>query len=150
MFPTQGNRDFHPSQWQQPDNNFLFPNQRLNRYPNTNNRKSVRPKQLQDGLMNRGVDGVSKTLNNVQQVLKVVQTTAPIIEEYGPMVKNLPAMYRMMKAFKEIENTSDMPDTNDIPEKEENSLQQDETIKDIGKHSEQSSGDGTSSPKLFI
>lgn len=55
----------------------------------------------------KGIDSISKTLDGVQQVLNMVQSTAPLIQEYGPMVKNLPAMYRMAKAFKDIQSEDD-------------------------------------------
>lgn len=42
-------------------------------------------------------------LERVQQVLNVIERTTPLIEEYGPMVRNLPRMYQLMKAFKSIE-----------------------------------------------
>jgi len=51
----------------------------------------------------KGVDSISKTLDGIQQFLNIVQSTTPLIQEYGPMVKNLPAMYRMAKAFKEFQ-----------------------------------------------
>src|SRR5690625_7636689 len=56
-------------------------------------------------IATKGVNGLSKTLKNVQQVLHVVQSATPIVQEYGPMVKNIPAMYQMIKAFKDIEYT---------------------------------------------
>ena len=55
----------------------------------------------------KGIDSISKTLDGVQQMLNMVQSTAPLIQEYGPMVKNLPAMYRMAKAFKDIQSEDD-------------------------------------------
>src|SRR5690625_5114571 len=55
-------------------------------------------------LATKGFGNISKTLSNVDQVIKVVQSATPIVQEYGPMVKNLPAMYRMVKAFSQIED----------------------------------------------
>lgn len=54
------------------------------------------------GNINKGMDGLTTILGYTQQFLRVVETTTPIIQEYGPMIKNLPAMYRMFKAFKDI------------------------------------------------
>ncbi|MBR3120830.1 MAG: hypothetical protein IKF29_16550, partial [Oceanobacillus sp.] len=74
-------------------------------YPSTMNRsmqRSIQPSQLKTTKVGgKGVmSGLSKTLDGVQQVLNMVQTGAPIVKEYGPMIKNLPAMYRMIKVFK--------------------------------------------------
>src|SRR5690625_3123067 len=55
-------------------------------------------------IASKGIGGMSKTLNNVQQVLRVVETTAPLIRQYGPLVKNLPAMLKMMKALYDADN----------------------------------------------
>ncbi|MFD1068146.1 VrrA/YqfQ family protein [Oceanobacillus locisalsi] len=62
-----------------------------------------------------GVSTLSKTLGGVQQVLGVVQSTAPLIQEYGPMVKNLPSMYRMMKAFKSFNSEDNEATTETLP-----------------------------------
>jgi len=67
-------------------------------------------------LANKGIDGLSKTLNNVQQVLKVVESTAPLIEQYGPMVKNLPAIYKMFKSLKEFEDIDGEGEQSDLSE----------------------------------
>src|SRR5690625_4446351 len=58
-------------------------------------------------LATKGLGDISKTLSNVDQVIKVVKSATPIVQEYGPMVKNLPAMYRMVKAFSQIEDDTD-------------------------------------------
>ncbi|WP_053219476.1 VrrA/YqfQ family protein [Virgibacillus senegalensis] len=39
------------------------------------------------------------TLGNVQQALKMAQSAMPVIQQYGPMVKNIPMMINMLKAF---------------------------------------------------
>lgn len=62
-------------------------------------------------LATKGLGDLSKTLSNVDQVIKVVQSATPIVREYGPMIKNLPAMYRMVKAFSQIEEDNDEKDT---------------------------------------
>lgn len=114
VLPSPRNQPFHrppgPS-----SNPFMFPNQ--NAGPTRQGLPSLLGKftnqQGSVGLINKGVGGLSSTLNNVQQVLKVVQSTAPIVQEYGPMVKNLPSMYRMMKAFKDME--ADDKESKDAP-----------------------------------
>lgn len=113
-----------------------------------------------------GAGGISNTLANIQQVLNVVQSTAPIVQEYGPMIKNLPAMYRMMKAFKDLdkiedgsENDSVKDDNNDsnididYGELTNDSLSVEEKIsqspiKEISQSSNEAKG--LSTPKLFI
>lgn len=55
-------------------------------------------------LAKKGFGDLSKTLSNVDQVIKVVRSATPIVQEYGPMVKNLPAMYRMVKALSNVDS----------------------------------------------
>lgn len=78
-------------------------------------------------MANKGINGLSKTLGNVQQIIRVVHSAAPVIQQYGPMVKNLPAMYRMMKAMKDIND-----DDQDIEAKPEaNEPKKEQPVKDI-------------------
>lgn len=108
---------------------------------------------LQSPKISNGIGGLAKTLDNVQQVLKMVETTTPFIQEYGPMIKNLPSMYRMMKAFKNIDNLVEEPENEkgkDIEEKI--SPVRDNTKRDNTKKDVQSTvaKKGISTPKLFI
>lgn len=148
--PMQRPRNFNPRQMNNMPNQFMFPNRGFNgRGPGGNKIQNMLQQFTQPNsaanIAGRSAGGLSKTLTNVQQVLKMVQSTAPIVQEYGPMVKNLPAMYRMMKAFKEIENTDEDnvkdvdKEINESPESENNSIQ---------KSAPSSSGE--SKPKLFI
>lgn len=111
-------------------------------------------------LATKGVGGLSKTLTNVQQVLKVIESTAPLIEQYGPMVKNLPAMYRMLKTFKEFENMDDTPENDALPEPEsseelvESEAPIEKSIPSVESDNiieyKRPRKDGQSTPKLFI
>lgn len=96
--------------------------------------------------INRGISGFSGVLENIQKVLKLVETTTPLIQEYGPMIKNLPAMYRMVKALKEV-------DISDEPNQKEKTQQQTEEGNENVKESEQKetkNRTGLSTPKLYI
>ncbi|RFA37292.1 hypothetical protein CAI16_02120 [Virgibacillus dokdonensis] len=106
------------------------------------------------GFLSKGVGGLSGALDNVQQVLNVVQNAAPIVQEYGPMVKNLPRMYRMMKAFNSLNDE-------DIEDKEKNNteaISNDDLLNtstvqaeySTGKQEENNKQIGKSVPKLFI
>lgn len=82
----------------------------------------------------KGVAGFSKTLGNLQQLVNLAQTAAPMIEQYGPMIKNLPALYKMLKIMNEPEE---------------------EPKREVEPKSEQIKGerrelDRTSKPRLFI
>lgn len=55
-----------------------------------------------NALANPG--SINGFLNNTQQVLKTAQQVGPMIQQYGPLVKNLPAMWKLYRGFK------DMPD----------------------------------------
>lgn len=141
VFPTQPQRGMQQKQ--------IFPNRRLRSETVTNsNSKQNRGWQP---LVAKGVDGVSKTLTNVQQVLNVVQSTTPIIQQYGPMVKNIPSMYRMLKAFKDVES-SDSPEeakTAIKPDKQNSaSTKQTDIKQDV--LPKQHANKGQSTPKLFI
>ncbi|WP_117169410.1 VrrA/YqfQ family protein [Paraliobacillus sediminis] len=59
-----------------------------------------------------GGSGVTGTLNNIQQVLKMTQSVTPLIQQYGPMVKNIPSMLALLKAFQESDDEGDEADTN--------------------------------------
>ncbi|WP_176330229.1 VrrA/YqfQ family protein [Oceanobacillus rekensis] len=102
----------------------IFPPGHQRQYPNPmernmrNKRTTMKPSNFNTkSIGSSSVGGITKTLDNVQQVLNMVQSSAPFIQEYGPMIKNLPAMYRMMKAFKEIESSED--DTKQIADSDE-------------------------------
>jgi len=89
--------------------------------------------------------GITRHLERFQQVLSVVERTTPYIEEYGPFIKNLPQMYRMIKAFKSLEDD----DTDDIsPAQEINSEQQEVNVEEP--LAQDINDDGLSKPKLFI
>lgn len=143
---------------------YLPPNQQMGATPfpiqNTGQTKSSI-----SVLATKGINGLSKTLTNVQQVLKVVQTTAPLIEQYAPLVKNLPAMYKMLKAMKDF-NDTDEEELGDYSSEEEtneddNSHQVDalsmsddeesiDTIDEDTSIKSKYKKDGVSTPKLFI
>lgn len=73
----------------------------FNFYSNPRSRASLNTNQL-TSMAEQGASGLSKTLGNIQQILNLIQSAAPVIEEYGPMIKNLPTLYRMLKA---VQNT---------------------------------------------
>lgn len=89
--------------------------------------------------------GIQGHLDRLQQILTVVERTSPYIEEYGPLVRNLPQMYRMIKAFKsfEFEDETSQPKENN-EEETHNNEQLNEDIK------EGTDDKGLSKPKLFI
>jgi hypothetical protein len=81
---------------------------------------------------NTGASGFSKALDNIQQVLKTIESGVPIVQEYAPMIKNLPAMYNMMKAFNDSEETPDESteeSNNENQEKNQSEKKEDEREK---------------------
>lgn len=157
----QQQRNINPNAMHRSPNNFMFPQRDINRQgiqapnPGRNNIQGLLQRFIhpQSGgamgvdLATKGAGGLSKTLDNVQQVLKVVQSTAPMIQEYGPMVKNLPAMYRMMKAFKDVgddESTNNEEESvASNHESKDSNTTENETVKP-----KKSTGEST--PKLFF
>ncbi|MBM4762316.1 hypothetical protein GNT69_08395 [Bacillus sp. B15-48] len=65
---------------------------------------------LLQSLTNPGT--INGFLNNTQQILKTAQQVGPMIQQYGPLVKNLPAMWKLYRGFK------DMPDSTDNDDEE--------------------------------
>lgn len=45
-------------------------------------------------------EGISNMLNNTQRVLQAAEQFTPMIQQYGPIVKNLPSIWKLMRAFK--------------------------------------------------
>jgi hypothetical protein len=72
---------------------------------------------LLQSLSNPG--GLTSMLNNTQQVLKTAQSIGPMIQQYGPMIKNIPAMWKIYKGFKNApKTTDDATDENSLPTEE--------------------------------
>ncbi|MED1418826.1 VrrA/YqfQ family protein [Bacillus smithii] len=83
---------------------------------------------------------LNKFLANTQQVLNTAQQIGPMIQQYGPMVRNLPAMWRLYKGFKnataeedadadaDADTESDSPDE-DSHEEAENTEKKDSAKK---------------------
>ncbi|HLR08085.1 MAG TPA: VrrA/YqfQ family protein [Bacillota bacterium] len=89
-----------------------------------------------------GEGGIMTTLNNVQQVLRMIQSAAPLVEKYGPVIKNLPALYKMIKAFNEVEDSA----TTETPRTHYTEYDDDQ-LDDIPNKDMQT---GMSIPKLYI
>lgn len=106
-------------------------------------------------MATKGIGGMSKTLNNIQQVLKVVETTAPLIQQYGPLVKNLPVMLKMIKALNEtdIDNIESMNESIDLQEEnlKENVTSNNHLVNNKEENEQSNIAmTGISEPKLFI
>lgn len=163
LFPTQHPTNFPPYQMQanpmqRMTGNMMFPGQRPAAPPTSSNPmqniigRFLQPQNVQQAaaLPTRAAGGLSNTLNNVQQVLKIVQSTAPVVQQYGPMVKNIPVMFKMLKAFKD---TDDEPNESIAsPKEQDNKNTKDESGSDPKqtKSTVLKTNDGQSKPKLFI
>jgi len=96
---------------------------------------------------------IAKNLDRIQQILNVVERTVPYLEEYGPMVKNLPKMYQMMKAFKELEKDEQEDEKTEAEataSNQETATEQDTKEEKEIKTAATESTSGLSKPKLFI
>lgn len=155
VLPIYQQRGQHPpmQQFRNPNPN-MYPQPNLNRGdvrgPGTNKIQDMVQRFVQPSaggnIGSRGAgSGLSQTLGNVQQVLKVVQSTAPMIQEYGPIVKNIPAMYRMMKAIKDVDSTDSETENKTNTTETQNSTIAKEVVAD-----EPIKKSGESTPKLFI
>lgn len=141
---------------------FIYGNPRNPGYPSqpiqqnsllSNLQQHMNPTQiLGSPHISKGINGLSGVLDNVQQFLRIVETTTPLIREYGPMIKNLPAMYRMMKAIKEIDDDEE-EDKKEIETKQhEPENKTDSSVVDNlnKKPVTKKTNAGLSTPKLFI
>ena len=81
-----------------------------------------------------GSGGISGTLDNIQQILKMSQSVTPLIQQYAPMVKNLPAMLTLLKAFQESDELDDETTTqshsgiNESTEELEDEIKQEKVV----------------------
>lgn len=60
---------------------------------------------LLQGFTNPG--NIQSFLNNTQHVLKAAQQVGPMVQQYGPLVRNLPAMWKLYKGFKDAPEAKD-------------------------------------------
>lgn len=116
---------------------FYYPVHELHQ-PSIRQKKPTRVKQVMKQLtnpdtINRGVNGLSRTLGSAEQVIKVVQSTTPYIEEYAPVVKNLPAMFRLVRAFNKISKMDDSSSDNPINNQEHSNHMNDQYSQDVSK-----------------
>lgn len=132
-----------------------FPNNRLpshiNKSANANSIQQIfknisNPDSSIGSMATKGLGNISKTLSNVDQVIKVVRSATPIVQEYGPMVKNLPAMYRMVKAFSQIEDDHD----DQTDQKIEVEVSTDDSIKKETVSTQKDQFPRKSTPRLYI
>ncbi len=52
-------------------------------------------------------EGLNTMLNNTQRVLQAAEQFTPMIQQYGPIVKNLPSIWKLMRAFNSSDTSSD-------------------------------------------
>jgi hypothetical protein len=115
-------------------------------------------------LLNPG--NVNSFLSNTQQMLQTAQQLGPMFQQYGPMVKNIPALWKLYRGFKDMPaddaadkgNSEEKIVDNDIPEVESTvkkkkkkkppvEISEDSDLDDNQAQSKSKSG---SKPKLYI
>ena len=52
-------------------------------------------------------EGLTSMLNNTQRVLNAAEQFTPMIQQYGPIVKNLPSLWKLMRAVNSSDNSSE-------------------------------------------
>lgn len=54
---------------------------------------------------------INSFLNQTQQVLGTAKQFGPMVQQYGPIVKNIPSMWKMYRAFKDtpVESEEEQP-----------------------------------------
>lgn len=93
-------------------------------------------------------------LTNSQKVLNGVQQIGPMVEQYGPLVRNIPAMWKLYKGFK------DLPSEEESSKEEKSTKTKTKTIqtkeKSMKEHTEEEitisneTAKGASIPKLYV
>lgn len=106
------------------------------------------PQYAQNLLSPDRIGGITQKLNNIQQVLKVVQSTAPIVQQYAPIAKNLPMMFKLMKALNEDDDTESQLES----EEKTRGIESNNNDHKQAKNNENTSrrNVGQSTPKLYI
>lgn len=104
-------------------------------------------------------------LNHTQSALRAAESFMPMVQEYGPMVKNLPSMFKMMKALKDInfddddEEAASETEAKDEKQDKDKSEEGNKSLTPISKEEKAPpqqkpkksvSGSGKSLPKMYI
>lgn len=86
------------------------------------------------GLQAQGQSlNILSMLENTQKVLKIVQTMSPMVQQYGPLIKNLPAIYKMLKdspnqESPSLESKQEQKNEQTVPQKTTTFKKQTDTI----------------------
>ncbi|GGJ85251.1 hypothetical protein GCM10007063_04700 [Lentibacillus kapialis] len=112
-------------------------------------RRLLSPQTSQNLLSPERISGISHKLSNVQQVLNVVQQAAPLVQQYGPMVRNLPMLFKLMKALNENDSETDQYQLENEHEAG-TAYSSDEEANNVGEVNWDAVQSGESTPKLFI
>ncbi|MFC7783253.1 VrrA/YqfQ family protein [Rossellomorea sp. GCM10028870] len=116
-------------------------------------------------LLNPG--NVNSFLSNTQQMLQTAQQLGPMFQQYGPMVKNIPALWKLYRGFKDMSaedvsdggNNEDKNEDIDIPEvestvkkkkKKKQPVEISEDSEDLEDNQTPSKFKSGSKPKLYI
>lgn len=75
---------------------------------------------------------LENAVGRIYQILRYIELSGPYLEKYGPIIKEMPTMYKLMKAFNELENESTDSESGDTQ---------------VNKHSQYPK---QSTPKLYI
>ena len=57
-----------------------------------------------------GAGGITGMISNTQKAIETVQKVAPVVQQvrqYGPLIRNLPSMYKMIKAIRSSSSDDD-------------------------------------------
>lgn len=123
---------------------------------NTHPLQSIWKRFLPNINSTRTTGTISNVLTHMQSILKVVETTAPLIKQYGPIIRSLPTMFQMLKAFQEMESVDETENNRnseaDVHVNEVTNSDNSDT-NNVGeniKMKQQTRQSGESVPKLFI
>src|SRR5699024_6946422 len=71
------------------------------------------------GQTNSGTLNIEGMLGKVQKALNMAEQFTPLIQQYGPLIRNAPALLKLLKETANEENTEEKTDTSKQKKKEQ-------------------------------
>ena len=68
------------------------------------------------GQTGGGSVNIESLLNNIQKTLKMAEQITPMIQQYGPLIKNAPAMLKLLREFNSNDDDSEHDDKGESSE----------------------------------
>lgn len=118
--------------------------------PSGMNRETRTSGGILDTLKSPG--GLNTMLNNTQRVLQAAEQFTPMIQQYGPIVKNIPSLWKLMRAVNSSDNEKAETEQKESVKKEKPTKQQQDsgTVREKAPKKQERKKQSESVPKLYI